>query len=71
MISQLQFNYLPHVKRGSIQEFTNELPPYARNVKICIMKLVASDVIISRMVVPEVSLTQLLTARAAILQTKG
>jgi hypothetical protein len=27
--------------------FTEELPPYAKNARICAMKLVASDVIFS------------------------
>jgi hypothetical protein len=27
--------------------FTEQLPPYAKNIKVCVMKLVASDMIIS------------------------
>jgi hypothetical protein len=38
--------------------------------EICLMKLVASDAIFSRMTIPEVSLTQLLTGRAAVFQAE-
>jgi hypothetical protein len=62
-------NHQPHVKRGLVQSL-HELLPYAKNAKIWIMKLVASDMIFSCTVIPEVSLTQLLTQRAAIIQKK-
>jgi hypothetical protein len=41
-------------------ESHKRVPPYAKNAEICVMKLVASDVIFSLPVMPEVSLTRLL-----------
>jgi hypothetical protein len=37
-------NYPPHMKRGLFRVFTSELPPYAKNAKVGVMKLVALDV---------------------------
>jgi hypothetical protein len=47
--------------------FRKEVPQYA---KICVMKLVASDMTISLTVIPKGSLTQLLTPRAAVVRVK-
>jgi hypothetical protein len=64
----LSSNHLLHVKRGLIRVFTKELPPYA---KICVMKLVASHTIFSLTAMHKVSLTQLLTRKAAVAWAKG
>jgi hypothetical protein len=50
--------------------FTIELTPYAKNYKICLMKLVAWDVIFSSAVIPMVSLTRSLIPRVEIIWTK-
>jgi hypothetical protein len=50
----------------SFRIFTKELPPEDKDTVICAMKLVASDAIFSCSVIPEVSLSRLLTSRAAV-----
>jgi hypothetical protein len=54
------------VKRGSILVFRAELPPYAKNDKIGLMKLAAWDVILSSTVIPKVSLTRSLIPTIAV-----
>jgi hypothetical protein len=59
-------NHPPHVKRFN-SVFTKEIPPHAKNIKICVITPVVSDVIFSFTVIFKISLTQLLTPRAAVL----
>jgi hypothetical protein len=51
--------------------FTIELSLYAKNDKICLMKLVACDVIFSSTVILKVSLTRSLIPRVAIVRMQG
>jgi hypothetical protein len=59
-------NHPPHVKRGLIQSFHKRTSTICQEHQISVMKLVVSDAIFSRTVIPEVSLTRLLTGRAEV-----
>jgi hypothetical protein len=54
------------VRRCLIQIFTKELPPYAKNGKICAVRIVAWDVLFSSVVIPEDSSAQFLDPRVAV-----
>jgi hypothetical protein len=58
------------VKRIEFRVFTTECPPYTKNNKVCLMKLVARDIIFSSTVIPKVPLTRLLIPRVAVVQIK-
>jgi hypothetical protein len=60
------FNHLQHVKRVQFRVFTVELPPYAKNDNICVMKLVAWDMIFSSTVILKVLLTRLIIPRVTV-----
>jgi hypothetical protein len=54
-------NHPPHLKRALIQSLHERTSNICNDAKICVMELVASDVILSLMVIPKVSSTRLLT----------
>jgi hypothetical protein len=63
----LNSNHPPYVKRGLvISVFTKELPPFAKNVMICLMKLVALGVIFSLTIIVKVSFTRLLIPSSTV-----
>jgi hypothetical protein len=52
--------------RFSHQSLHKELPPFAKNAMICIMKLVALGVIFSLTIIPKVSFTRLLIPNTVV-----